>query len=375
MVEQHLRSLAREFRARVDWDTFEALFHERAGGQDIKVARGLEANFSPAPGESVPKSGPEAGPDPERGSWPGSGSSPRPGSWPGPAPDLECRTRAHIEAYRRELAASLERELFKQKRRLADAERSLGGRETRRARENERIARCKGDSLLSKISDLRRTEPEERDDRIFPMYYAPVLVEERGSRLIRPMRYTCRLPGKPASDDRRYPGTYNARRDSLRGFWAGLYGHRHAVLVITSFFENVPLHVLEKRELAPGEASRSTVLHFDPRPRAPMLVVCLWSRWTGTDGDNQLRREEHPGHAREHAGRAEEQSRHTLSSFAAITDDPPPEIAATGHNRCIIPIKRANLDEWLAPQRVGLERLDEILTDRERPFYAHRIAA
>ena len=30
-------------------------------------------------------------------------------------------------------------------------------------------------------------------------------------------------------------------------------------------------------------------------------------------------------------------------SFAAVTDDPPPEVAATGHNRCIIAIKPENV--------------------------------
>lgn len=46
MVEQHLRLLAREFRAEVDWDSFETLFRERLTHGDIKVARALEANFT-----------------------------------------------------------------------------------------------------------------------------------------------------------------------------------------------------------------------------------------------------------------------------------------------------------------------------------------
>jgi len=324
MVEQHLRSLAREFRAEVDWDQFETLFRERLEHEDVRVARALEDNFT----------------DP---------ASPTGES------EVERRIRSLIEAHRRKDAESSERELFKQRKRLVDARRSLEQRETKRAREEERIAQGKIESLLARLADFKHREPLEDDPRIFPMYFAPLIVEDAGRRLIRPMRYTCRLPGKPPNYDARYPGTYNARRDNLRGFWAELYGKRHGILAITSFFENVPLHLFERRELTPGEKPKNLVLHFDPRPKAEMLVACLWARWSGAEGDVPSSRE--------------------LYSFAAITDVPPPEIAATGHNRCVIPLKRKNIDGWLAPEGVSLERLDQILADRDRPFYEHRIAA
>jgi len=51
---------------------------------------------------------------------------------------------------------------------------------------------------------------EVRDRPLFPMYFAPVVVTDAGRRVIRPMRYTCRLEGKPAFYDRKFPGTYNA---------------------------------------------------------------------------------------------------------------------------------------------------------------------
>ena len=65
----------------------------------------------------------------------------------------------------------------------------------------------------------------------------------------------------------------------------------------------------------------------------------------------------------------------SLLSFAAVTDDPPAEIAAAGHDRCIIPIKPANVDPWLHPQVVNLGAQYAILDDRERPYYEHRLAA
>jgi len=64
-----------------------------------------------------------------------------------------------------------------------------------------------------------------------------------------------------------------------------------------------------------------------------------------------------------------------LLSFAAITDERPPEVADAGHDRCIIPIKPENIDAWLNPNASDLAALQAILDDRDRPFYEHRLAA
>jgi putative SOS response-associated peptidase YedK len=64
-----------------------------------------------------------------------------------------------------------------------------------------------------------------------------------------------------------------------------------------------------------------------------------------------------------------------LGSFAAVTDEPPAEIAATGHQRCIISLREENVAEWLNPQHVDTARLEQILSDRQAPYYEHRIAA
>jgi putative SOS response-associated peptidase YedK len=64
-----------------------------------------------------------------------------------------------------------------------------------------------------------------------------------------------------------------------------------------------------------------------------------------------------------------------LLSFAAITDEPPPEVAAAGHDRCIIPIKPENVDAWPNPDAADLATQYAILDERDRPYYAHRLAA
>lgn len=143
----------------------------------------------------------------------------------------------------------------------------------------------------------------------------------------------------------------NARRDNLTGYWKDAFGHTHGVIVVRRFYENVSRHAMEGRELRADEAEENVVLEFNPKPAHDMLIACLWSRWQGRDGEPDL------------------------LSFAAITDEPPPEIAAAGHDRCIIAIKPENIDAWLNPDPAKLDALQAILEDKDRPYYEHRLAA
>lgn len=104
---------------------------------------------------------------------------------------------------------------------------------------------------------------------------------------------------------------------------------------------------MERRELASGEKEENVVLEFRPQPTQDMLIACLWSDWQG-------------------AGEAES------LSFAAITNESPPEVAAAGHDRCIISIKPKNVDAWLKPDPANLAAQHAILDDRGLPRYEHR---
>jgi putative SOS response-associated peptidase YedK len=254
-----------------------------------------------------------------------------------------------IEAWNARQTSELEQLLFRQRKRLADAERALQTKSTKKSLDDQRIATNKIEWAKSKLADHRRTTLEDRDFRIFPGMHAPVMVMEGGMRVIKPMRYQCRPAGKPAFYDTKYPGTYNARRDNLEGFWKDQFGRTHGVIICDAFYENVSRHNVERRELKEGEAEENVVLEFRPQPRQDMLIACLYSRW-------QREGEE-------------------LWSFAAITDEPPPEIAAAGHDRCIIPIKEEHLDAWLNPNPKNLSALFVILDDRKQPYYEHRMAA
>lgn len=76
-------------------------------------------------------------------------------------------------------------------------------------------------------------------------------------------------------------------------------------------------HVATPKADSPGETAQ-TILEFKPRPDQDMLVACLWSHWKAK---GEL----------------------DLYSFAAITDEPPQEVAVAGHDRCIIRSSRGSI--------------------------------
>lgn len=265
------------------------------------------------------------------------------------SPDEEA-IQAAIATYKAQRTLALEQELFAQRKRLADAERTLQTKTTKAALDSQRIATAKISKARLDLEDLRRTEPKDRDSRIFPGVYAPVMVVRDGQKVVLPMRYQCRPQGKPASYDVQFPGTYNARRDNLEKFWRGQFGRNHGILLASAFYENVARHAMEHRDLGPDEKPENVVLEFKPNTGQDMLVACLWSHWTH-DGEPDL------------------------LSFAAITDEPPAEVAAAGHDRCIIPIRPEQVDAWLNPDPKNLQALYDILDDREPMYYEHRLAA
>src|SRR5580698_2246146 len=300
-VIQMARKLYRQLGLRIDYDEVEKLFFRRLDDPGIVISRGFEANFAD------------------------------------PATEQERRIADAIEQHRRRTAAKLEKDLFSQKTRLVNAERSLKEKETKKAREDVRIASKKIEALTAKLSDLRRNEPVPEDNRIFPFVYAGVIIRRDGENLLTPMRYHCRPAGMPAFYDRKFPGLYNARRDNLEKFWREQFGHHHALMVAESFYENVRLHVKEHRALAAGEQERNVVLQFTPQPAQPMLIACLYSNWTDPKQPD-------------------------LKGFAAITDEPPADIAAAGHDRCIINLRPEHVEAWLTPEHRAAPELQAILS-------------
>ena len=62
-----------------------------------------------------------------------------------------------------------------------------------------------------------------------------------------------------------------------------------------------------------------------------------------------------------------------MLSYAAITDEPEPEVAAAGHDRTIINIKPEHMDAWLNPDPTNLQALYGIFDDKQHPYYEHQL--
>lgn len=298
----------RAYGADIDFEQFIEKFWERIPRYEIKIPKALEHAMSGVPGIA------EA-----------------------------------ARAYREARSAEWQQEMFAQRQRVVAAERKLLAKHTKAAENDVRVGTKKVAQLKRWLGDLDRTSIEETDGRFFAGWHVPVMIVEGGRRVVKLMRYRCRPAGKPAYYDSKFPGTFNARRDNLDGFWAGQWGHTHGLMLVDAFYEHVNRHNAEGRELRDGEAPEDVVIAFEPNTHGTMLVACLWSHWEG-EGEAPL------------------------DSFAFITDDPPPEVSAAGHDRCVIPIKAQHVDAWLNPDPSNKAALSAILDDRERPYYEHRIA-
>lgn len=129
MVKQGVQSGLR-WRVRLQTDRVEELFRRRTRGDTIKIAKAFEANFY------------------------------------NPQAPVEENIKRFIDEYRRRKAPEWEAEMFKQRKRLVDAERKLKARETKKALEDRRIANDAVAALLQPIADLSRsTLPQQHSTK------------------------------------------------------------------------------------------------------------------------------------------------------------------------------------------------------------------
>lgn len=265
-------------------------------------------------------------------------------------PHLPDEAAAVMVARLAEDESAWQAKLFEQSKRKADNERKLATKPTKTAENEVRIAGNNIDQLKGWISDLHRTELKPRDWQFYPQWWAPVIVRDGDQYVIRPFRYQLRKPGLSADSDfvvdrktkrKRLSGTYNARRDNLDRYWRNQFGHTHGLLIVDTFVENVE-----------GPDGKNIRLEFKPRSGEPLLVACLWANWTDPEGKEP-----------------------DLPCFAAITDDPEPEVAEAGHDRTIINIKPEHIEAWLNPDPKNLAAMYAIFDDKRHPYYEHRLAA
>lgn len=311
-IKADYQRFVREYGAKLSIKDFYDLFWRRLTDRRVQIPKGVEAAFE------------------------------------SPLTDEEREVKAMITRHAETHAEELRADLAKQLQRLADAEAKLARKPTKTAENEKRVARNKIGALEERIEQLLQPGLTATDRRIFPGSFVPVMVMRDGERVFVPMRYQCRPAHVPAKFDTQYPGTYNARRDSLKGFWKDLYGVSHGIVILSAFYEHVPLHLAEGRALLSGEPSSTTQVEFRPEVEQDLLAACIWSRWSW------------PGEP-------------DLLSFALITHDPPPEVAAVGHDRCILPIRPEDLDAWLQPSAQDMAAQDAILDRAVRPYFAHGV--
>lgn len=231
MVRQRLKSLALEFDARIDFERFEEFFFYRSSRPEARISAVVEDEFLDATGAK------------------------------------QKNIAKLIKAHRKKASENLEKEISDQELRLSKAKFGFAKEETKTLEKEIGIATRRIDKAKAKLDAINKNTSGKLDSRIFAFHWAPVIIMERGERRIVPMRYHLRPFGAPASFDGKYPGCYNARFDNLDGFWKGQFGSQHAVVVITSFFENVK------------QRAENVVLEFKPKNFSRMIVPCIWDQW------------------------------------------------------------------------------------------------
>jgi putative SOS response-associated peptidase YedK len=58
-----------------------------------------------------------------------------------------------------------------------------------------------------------------------------------------------------------------------------------------------------------------------------------------------------------------------------VTDEPPPEVRAPGHDRMIVNLLSGSVESWLTPQGSTPQELQALLDERESPYYEHQVEA
>jgi hypothetical protein len=135
-IQADYRKFVRTFGAVIDIGEFARLFFERAEGiSKAKVPKAIKDAFAE------------------------------------PQTEAEGKIKAAIERFNAVQSAKLEQDLFKQRKRLADADRALQTRVTKAATENQRIATDKIAWSLGKLEDMRRVSrylsPQSCSQRLF----------------------------------------------------------------------------------------------------------------------------------------------------------------------------------------------------------------
>ena len=318
MVLQDAKKLGIRFHARVQTELYDHLFKARLAGEKLYINKGMEQTFLAKPENAKEKVIAES-----------------------------------IKKWHTDQISEIEEALFAQKKRLADANRVLETKTTKKAENDKRIATDKIEKFSRDLEKHRNLKADsDSDSRIFPLHYlSMVTLDEKGEKVVMPIRYLMRPANKDEAFDRDYNGCYNARLDSIDRvpWWKNVLGKRHGVILVKKFYENVPCEIYQKNHKLNGDAKdkKTIVLCFEPDDVDYMVIPMLWDVW--------------------------KKAKEILYSGALITDDPAPEIAEAGHDRTPIFLKESVVDAWLNCEGKSTQEIKAILNERETPYYSHKV--
>lgn len=318
MAQLNAKKLAVLLMARVQTQLYEEIFERRLTGEKLIIAKGMEESFLKNPQSKEDEAIAEK-----------------------------------IKQWHSLQIGETEKNLFAQKKRSADAERTLQVKTTKKAENELRIATAKIEKLKKDLEKHKNLQVlAEADFRIFPKHYISVVVLNKNrEKVVVPMRYQMRPSNKDEAFDSEFEGCYNARFDSIDRveWWRDALGKRHGIILVKKFYENVPTEkYLKNFDLdKDSQSKKNIVLCFEPENTEDMYIPVLWDVWR-------------------------KKGEATLYSCALITDEPAPEIARAGHDRTPVFLKKSAVDSWLNAQG-AVEDIKKILQQRENPGYKHAV--
>lgn len=296
LVNRALKKTAARYRAKINVDAFVDLYAMRASNPALKIPSGMDAGVIDL------------------------------GGMAGKTIEKQIRVfRAADDARARQALDDAHAE-------IAELERRLKVKVTKSA-QAQLEAKLRKRTKLS----VPTSAPAGESYRIYPYYFAPVVIASGDAREIVPMRYRV-LPRTGIEVPSQY-NVFNARRDSLMSArnWKPLFGKQHAIFPFSQFYEWV------KRE------GRKTELSFSPTGFSEMWAASLYEECKTERG--------------------------IIRSFAMVTDEPPEEVAAAGHDRCPVFLQESLFDQWLQPQQLSHDELDALLDHKQPTYYSNALVA
>jgi putative SOS response-associated peptidase YedK len=303
MIEADLRELQRVFGVKIDWSSFDEAYAIRGQYSQAMIPSGLDSYIIQN----------------------------------AETPSQKRLAKMAKEHYQNEIE-KFSKKLKKYEQDVKDFELKIkSGSKAKDLKEKLEKRKATVEWHKEKIEYYEKIE-EAGAPRVFPNFYAPVIVKDGKENSIRLMRYhLCPKNGKELNAFQY--NLFNARRDKLleARTWKSIFGKQHAIFPFYRFYESVE-----------GKNGESKIIYFQPKDEKIMWAASIYEEAKTEHG--------------------------LLRTFAAVTDDPPPEVSAAGHDRCPVYLSNDHFEKWLAPHGVTKEELIELLTSVVPTVFKHEAA-